>query len=247
VRHQGIAASLMPANPYACHNYSLQLAEVGRREESYRWADRATVAAPDFGAAHLDCVRRLRQVGRPGQAFAEAQYRCREILDRAAAGKLPPNDWQAPHHAALLIHRHTRALATAGVSRWGGLDLVRGVGLDLYSVGWPADEAELRRAVSDLRLDRPLVLSAFPGAHPHRSIKTLLDDARCGGYGGAFVWSVLCHDSTSGYDGQVPQWALNHAGQLHRRELPPPAPPVSSEGGEETAEVPANAPLVLKR
>jgi tetratricopeptide (TPR) repeat protein len=103
VRHQGIAASLMPANPYACHNYSIQLAETGRREESYRWADRATVAAPDFGAAHLDCVRRLRQVGRPGQAFAEAQYRCREILDRAAAGKLPPNDWQAPHHAALLI------------------------------------------------------------------------------------------------------------------------------------------------
>lgn len=103
VRHQGIASSLMPANPYACHNYSLQLAEAGRREESYRWADRATVAAPQFGAAHLDCVRRLRQVGRPGQAFAEAQYRCREILDRAAANKLPPNDWQAPHHAALLI------------------------------------------------------------------------------------------------------------------------------------------------
>ncbi len=103
VRHQGIAASLMPANPYACHNYSLQLAEVGRREESYRWADRATVAAPQFGAAHLDCVRRLRQVGRPGQAFAEAQYRCREILDRHGAGKLTANDWQAPHHAALLI------------------------------------------------------------------------------------------------------------------------------------------------
>ena len=104
VRHQGIAASLMPGNPYACHNYSLQLAEQhGRREESYRWADRATVAAPDFGAAHLDCVRRLRQVGRPGQAFAESQYRCREILDRMSAGKLSANDWQAPHHAALLI------------------------------------------------------------------------------------------------------------------------------------------------
>lgn len=103
VRHQGIAASLMPANPYACHNYSLQLADELRREESYRWADRATVAAPQMGAAHLDCVRRLRQVGRPGQAFAEAQYRCREILDRAAAGKLNANDWQAPHHASLLI------------------------------------------------------------------------------------------------------------------------------------------------
>ncbi|HEX4421464.1 MAG TPA: hypothetical protein VH165_26295, partial [Kofleriaceae bacterium] len=103
VRHQGIAASLMPANPYACHNYSLQLAEDERREESYRWADRATVVAPQLGAAHLDCVRRLRQVGRPGQAFAEAQYRCREILDRAEAGKLAASDWQAPHHAALLV------------------------------------------------------------------------------------------------------------------------------------------------
>ncbi len=103
VRHQGIAASLMPANPFACHNYSLQLAEEGRREESYRWADRATVASPGFGAAHLDCVRRLRQVGRPGQAFAEAQYRCREILDRSSSGKMSAADWQAPHHAALLI------------------------------------------------------------------------------------------------------------------------------------------------
>jgi hypothetical protein len=103
VRHQGIAASLAPANPFACHNYSLQLAEHGRREESYRWADRATVVAPQLGAAHLDCVRRLRQVGRPGQAFAEAQYRCREILDRAEAGKLAASDWQAPHHAALLV------------------------------------------------------------------------------------------------------------------------------------------------
>ena len=103
VRHQGIAASLMPGNPYACHNYSLQLAEVQRREESYRWADRATVVAPELGAAHLDCVRRLRQVGRPGQAFAEAQYRCREILDRTAAGTLAGNDWQAPHHAGILL------------------------------------------------------------------------------------------------------------------------------------------------
>ncbi|MBK7535290.1 MAG: hypothetical protein IPI49_07915 [Myxococcales bacterium] len=103
IRHQGIAASLMPANPYACHNYSLQLAEKGRIEESYRWADRATVAGPDFGSAHLDCVRRLRQVGRPGHAYAEAQYRCRDILERAADGKLPVGEAHAPHHAALLL------------------------------------------------------------------------------------------------------------------------------------------------
>ena len=149
--------------------------------------------------------------------------------------------------AVTLIHRHTRALATASVSRWTGLDLVRGVGLDVYSVGWPADEAELRRAVSDLRLDRPLLLSAFPGAHPRRSIKTLLDDARCGGYGGAFVWSVLRHDASSGYDGQVPQWARNHAGQLARRELPAPVERVGTEAREETVDAPENAPILLKR
>lgn len=103
VRHQGIAASLLPANPFACHNYSLQLAGVGRREESYRWANRATVAGSDFDAAHLDCVRRLRHVGRRAQAFAEAQYRCGEILQHATTATLPTSDWQAPHHAALLI------------------------------------------------------------------------------------------------------------------------------------------------
>jgi tetratricopeptide (TPR) repeat protein len=103
VRHQGIAASLMPANPYACHNYSLQLAEKGRIEESYRWADRATVVGPDFGSAQLDCVRRLRQAGRPGHAYAEAQYRCRDIIERAAEGELPTGESHAPHHAALLL------------------------------------------------------------------------------------------------------------------------------------------------
>jgi len=149
--------------------------------------------------------------------------------------------------AVTLIHRHTRALATASVSRWTAIDLLRGMGLDLYSVGWPADGSDLRRAVSDLRLDRPLLLSAFPGAHPHRSIKTLLDGARCGGYGGAFVWSVLHHDATSGYDGQVPQWARNHAGQLYHREVPAQTPLLAPEPREETAEAPGSAPLVLKR
>jgi len=138
VRHQGIAASLSPANPYACHNYSLQLAEHDRREESYRWSDRATVAAPQLGAAQLDCVRRLRQVGRPGQAFAEAQYRCREILDRAAAGSLSANDAHAPHHAALLI-----ALVHFDVGRLAeAIDLADGV------LGHALGDAATREALS---------------------------------------------------------------------------------------------------
>jgi hypothetical protein len=151
--------------------------------------------------------------------------------------------------AVTLVRRHTRALATVGVSRWSGLPLLRGLGLDVYSVAWPADEAELRRAVSDLRLDRPVLLSSFPGNHPDRSIKTMLDTARCAGYGGAFVWSVLRHDSASGYDGQVAQWARNHGGQLFRRDASPGIPPAPSEvreSGEETAS-PAPPPLALRR
>ncbi len=102
VFHQGVAASLAPSNPYACHNYSVVLAEQQRREESYRWADRATVAMPEFGVAQLDCVRRLRQLGRPAQAFAEAQYRCRELIERTAAPS-PGAEHDVAHHARLLL------------------------------------------------------------------------------------------------------------------------------------------------
>jgi len=151
--------------------------------------------------------------------------------------------------AVTLVRRHTRAYSTAGVTRWSSLGLVRGVGLDVYSVSWPADEAELRLAVSDLRLDRPLLLNSFPGNHPRKSIKTMLDTARCAGYGGALVWSVLRHDASSGYDGQVLQWARNHAGHLHRSDVPasPPAAVPSTEPQEEAAEAPASPPLVLQR
>ena len=166
-----------------------------------------------------------------------------------AAALLAPEEMRAfLCDAVTLIHRHTRALVTVGVSRASSLPLVRGLGLDVYSVGWPEDEAELRAAVSDLQLDRPLVLSVFPGTHPRRSIKTLLDGARCAGYGGAFVWSVLHHDPSSGYDGQVPQWARNHSGQLHRHDLPAPTPePEAEQRGEGAEESEANPPLVLKR
>jgi tetratricopeptide (TPR) repeat protein len=103
LRHQGIAASLLPANPFACHNYSLQLADVFRREESYRWSDRATIGSPGFNNAHLDCVRRLRQVGRPGQAFAEAHYRCNDILERWTQSRISPFEWPVKYHAGMLL------------------------------------------------------------------------------------------------------------------------------------------------
>ena len=84
LRHQGIAASLAPADPIACHGYALQLAAVGRIEEAFRWCDRATIADPGYDPAHLECVRLQRLTQRPGQAAAEASFRCKDVLARAA-------------------------------------------------------------------------------------------------------------------------------------------------------------------
>ncbi len=101
LHHQGVAAMLAPANAWACHNYSIQLDAAYRREESYRWCDRATIAAPELDTAHLDCVRRLRVVQRPGQAFAEATFRCNDVLERWRAGAR--HDWAIKHQAAMLL------------------------------------------------------------------------------------------------------------------------------------------------
>jgi len=149
-----------------------------------------------------------------------------------------------------LIHRHTRALATVGLESTANLDLVRGLGLDFYLAAWTSEHGDesLRRAVSDLQVDRPLLLGAFPGSHPDKSIKTVLDTARCAGYGGAFVWSVLRHDPLSGYDGQLGQWSKNHAGQLHQRELPARVGADQHRaGGEAESESRAAPPLVVRR
>jgi tetratricopeptide (TPR) repeat protein len=158
VRHQGIAASLIPANPYACHNYSLQLAEQGRLEESYRWADRASVASPDFAPSHIDCVRSLRKVGRAGQAFAEAQYRCREILDRAHTGKLSTNDWQAPHNAAMLValaHFDVGRFAEAIALAEGALGLVPADAASQEAFAWA------KKRVSHWKSDAGLLARAY--------------------------------------------------------------------------------------
>jgi hypothetical protein len=146
--------------------------------------------------------------------------------------------------AVNLVHRHTQALATVGVSAPTALELVRGLGVDFYAVDWEpeASEETLRRAVSDFGLDRPLVLGAFPGRHPRRSIKSLLDTARCAGHGGAFVWSVLQHDGSAGYDGQLGQWSRNHSGHLFRREVPPPLRASDGEAGPRS-----DAPVALQR
>jgi hypothetical protein len=106
--------------------------------------------------------------------------------------------------AVTLVHRHTQALATVGVSTAAELELVRGLGLDFYAVDWDAEASEetLRRAVSDLRLDRPLLLGAFPGRHPGGASSRCSTPPGAPGTAGTFVWSVLQPTTPAGYDGR---------------------------------------------
>ena len=95
VRHQGIAASLMPANPYACHNYSLQLAEVGpaRGELSLgrsRDGRRARSSAPRTSTACAGCARSAgparrspkRSIAAARSSIARPPASCRETTGR---------------------------------------------------------------------------------------------------------------------------------------------------------------------
>lgn len=138
--------------------------------------------------------------------------------------------------AVQAVHRHTCALATVGLASTANLGLVEGLGLDFYQAHWwqAYGDGPLRRAAADFRLDRPLVLGAFPAAMQNKSVKTVLDTARSGGYGGALLWSLRAVDARSGQEGQLGQWARNHAGHLYRRPphveiAPPPTPAVAVE------------------
>lgn len=138
--------------------------------------------------------------------------------------------------AVQAVHQHTRALATVGLASTANLGLVGNLGLDFYQAHWwqAYGDAALRRAAADFRLSRPLVLGAFPAAMQSKSVKTVLDTARSAGYGGALVWSLRAVDARSGQDGQLGQWARNHAAHLYRRPprveiAPQPIPAVAVE------------------
>jgi hypothetical protein len=78
-----------------------------------------------------------------------------------------------------------------------GLRLVRGLGLDFYQVHW-YDSVEaaspLRRPVSRLRLDRPVLLGEFPTRGSAVAPEDVLKAARDAGYAGALAWSVFADD-----------------------------------------------------
>jgi len=150
--------------------------------------------------------------------------------------------------AVQLVHQRTRALATVGLASTANLGLVEGLGLDFYQAHWwePYGDAPLRRAAADFRLDRPLVLGAFPAAT--KSVKTVLDTARSAGYGGALLWSLRAVDTRGGQDaqlGQLAQWARNHAAQLYRRPPRVEAAPELLPARPVEAAVQSDAPAEL--
>jgi hypothetical protein len=91
---------------------------------------------------------------------------------------------------------------TVGLASAFGLPLVRKLGLDLYQVHW-YDSVEkaspLRRPVSKLRLDRPVLLGEFPTRGSAITPPDLLRAAREAGYSGALAWSRLAEDEFTGW------------------------------------------------
>lgn len=100
---QSLAAFLMPANPFAQNNHAISLGRAGRWDEAWRAAERATRASPRFIQGHATAIRMLRDIGRTGQATAEALQRNGFIEACYARGEISPFEWQSRTSLALLV------------------------------------------------------------------------------------------------------------------------------------------------
>jgi hypothetical protein len=102
--------------------------------------------------------------------------------------------------ACRLIHERTTQAVTVGSASASSLDLVRGLGLDLYQVHW-YDRCELRAPLgcplTDLALDRPVLLGEFPTRGSRLTADEILERARTAGYAGALAWSAAAGDEAS--------------------------------------------------
>ena len=91
---------------------------------------------------------------------------------------------------------------TVGLASASGLPLVRKLGLDFYQVHW-YDSVEarspLRRPVSNLRLDRPVLLGEFPTRGSAIAPGEVLHAAREAGYAGGLAWSRMAEDDYTGW------------------------------------------------
>ena len=122
------------------------------------------------------------------------------------------------------VHARTRHLATVGSASARWLDLVRGLGLDVYQPHWYDHldpRAPLATPVAALGLDRPAWLGEFPTRRGRYSAADVCDAARTAGYAGAFAWSLLADDAASRFTEAAPLLAA-WAGSLDDRAGPLP-------------------------
>ena len=111
-----------------------------------------------------------------------------------------PISMRAFVEAAVVRIHAAGARATVGLASIRGLDLVRGLGLDLYQVHWyddVIDRAALAQLVAAFDLDAPLLLGEFPSRRSACSVAEVLSLARAAGYSGALAWSLLADDPFS--------------------------------------------------
>ena len=99
--------------------------------------------------------------------------------------------------AAALVHRYTAHEVTVGSASTPWLRTWLGLGLDFYQTHWYRQlesRSPLATPVSELGLDRPVVLGEFPSRVAPAELQRILDTARAAGYSAAFLWSVLADD-----------------------------------------------------
>lgn len=101
-----------------------------------------------------------------------------------------------------LGHQWATQPLTVGLASAAGLRLVKKLGLDFYQVHWYDSveaKAPLRRPVSKLHLDRPVLLGEFPTRGSAVPPADVLSAAHEAGYSGALAWSTLAEDEFSGW------------------------------------------------
>lgn len=132
------------------------------------------------------------------------------------------------------IHARTRHLATVGSASARWLPFVTGLGLDVYQPHWYDHlerRAPLTGAVAALGLDRPAWLGEFPTRGCRHSAAEVCDLARRAGYAGAFAWSLLSTDPSSGLAevaAELGRWADANLGATGR--VPDAADATTSSG-----------------
>ena len=100
-----------------------------------------------------------------------------------------------------LAHDVARQPVTIGSAGMRWRDFYKGLGLDFYQVHWYDKlkrQPPLDTPLVQLGFDRPVILGEFPTRGSRLSSKDIIATARGAGYAGAFFWSLLSNDDSSG-------------------------------------------------